>query len=387
MKKLIAVAFATYYLLLPTYCFSAPVELVLSLDESITSGSQNSQELLIAYEQSFIAEQRVKEARALIFPKIDLNFSGSQFQSDFPTVLSPVFSSLYLPSGSADSYYSTRVSMLQYLYAGGRYTKNLELAEKNLSQAQAQTDIIKNAKVREIKKAFYALLAAKEKIKVYENAPRSIQERIRMDLVKAKFEYDKKKLAFLKTTGLELTTMVDIHGALKVPVEDYDLNKCLAWASQHRPELRKTQFQEAINTLQVNLTQIERKAAISLGANYEWAGGAFPLEQRNWNATINMNFPIFDGWASLARTKQKTHQENESKIRRAEIQDQINYDVRQSILDYNFWKEREAYLSSRKTEQLEADKKIEAEIQWLEAVMQLMSVQAEMEWATGGPLK
>ncbi|MFH1368373.1 MAG: TolC family protein [Elusimicrobiota bacterium] len=387
MKKLLFFAVLISIFLLPSSVFSGPVERTLSLEESITTAMQISQEIMIAQEQVYIAEQRVKESKALIYPKIDLNFSASQFQSDFPTVLAPTFGSLYLPPGSNDNYYSTRFSLWQYLYAGGRYSTNLELAEKNLSQAQAQAEVIRNKRIREVRKAFYSLLVAKEKIGIYENIKGSAQEKARAELARAKYEYEKKKLYFLEIMGLELTTLIDVQGALKAPEGEYDLNKCLAWAIQHRPELRQTQFQEAINTLQVNLTQIERKATISLGANYEWAGGAFPLEERNWNATINMNFPIFDGWASLARTRQRRHQEEESKIRRADIQDQVNLDVRQALLDYNFWKSRESIQNSKRAESLESEKKLDAELQWIDSAQQLLSSHADLEWSIGGPLK
>lgn len=381
MKKSALLFAVASCFLLPPFVYSEPVERVLTLDESITTGTQNSHELLIAQEQSSIAEQRVKESRALIYPKIDLNFSASQFQSDFPTVLSPNFGSLYLPPGSRDSYYSTRFSLWQYLYAGGRYSKNLELAEKNYSQAQAQMDVIRNKKVRDIRKAFFAFIGSKEKIRVYENASKGSSDRYRSELARTKYELEKRKLFFIDTLGIELTTLVDIQGELKAPEGEYDLNKCLAWAMQHRPELRQTQFQEAINSLQVNLSQIERKASVSLGANYEWAAPEFPLNERNWNATINMNIPIFDGWASVARTRQRTHQEQESKYRRADIQDQIQLDVRQAVLDYGYWKAREAALAPKKNESPDL------EIQWLDAVQQAIFSQADIEWAIGGPLK
>jgi outer membrane protein TolC len=387
-RKGLAVVLALSYLLFPTYCFAQLAERVLTLDESLTTGLQNSQDLMIAKEQISIAEQRVGESKALIYPKIDFNFSASQFQSDFPTVLAPTFANLYLPAGSANSYYSTRFSLWQYLYAGGRYTKNLQLAVTNLSQAQTQAEIVKNRTARNIKKAFYVLLSSKEKIGMYEAYITAAKTRFipqaRQGLLKAKYEYQKNQLELLESMGIELNTIIDVQGTLKAPEDDYDLNKCLAWAFQSRPELRQTQYLETMNTLYVNLSQIERKATISLGANYEWAGADVALNQRNWNATINMNFPVFDGWASVARTKQKFHQETESKIHRSEIEDQIRLDVRRSLMDYAFWKDQEASLNAKRTENTDPEKRLEANLLWLESAKQVLSSQADFEWAVGG---
>jgi outer membrane protein len=387
--------------LLPAACsYGQQAERVMTLDESILTGTQNSQDLLIAGEQAIIAAQMVKESKAMIFPKIDFNFNASRFRSEFPTVLTPEFGSLYLPTGSMDSYYSTRLSLWQYLYAGGRYTKNVQLAEANLKQAQAMSDTIKNRTTRDVKKVFFSLLAAKEKIKAYEEAVaageakyRGIPERARWlsltksELAKARHDYEVGQLDFLDKLGIELNTVVDVEGALKSPEGEYEVNKCLAWAFQNRPELRQTQYQETMNALNVNLSQIARKASISLGANYEWAGGDLDLSQKNWNATINMNFPVFDGLASVARTKQRTHQEIESKIRRSEIEDQIRLDVRRSLMDLAFWKEQEASAGAKKAEASEPDRKLDAVLQWIEAARQAMSCQADLEWAIGKSLK
>lgn len=384
-------------LLLSSLCAGQQADRVMTLDESVLTGVQNSQDLLIAKEQIVIAEQRVKESKATIYPKIDLNFNASRFRSEFPTVLAPEFGSLYLPTGSMDSYYSTRLSLWQYLYAGGRYRKNVQLAEMSLSQAQTTADAIKNRTTRDVKKAFYALLAAKERIKAYEEAVAAYRgnaeksrwlSQAKLELAKAKHDYEVGQLDFLDKLGIELNTPVEIDGALKPPEGEYDVNKCLAWAFQNRPELRQTQYEETMNTLYVNLSQIARKATISLGANYEWAGGDLDLGQKNWNATINMNFPVFDGLAGAARTKQKAHQETESKIRRSEIEDQIRLDVRRSLMDLAFWKEQEAAAAAKKAEaSSEPDRKLEAALLWLESVRQAMSCQADLEWAIGKPLK
>ena len=44
-------------------------------------------------------------------------------------------------------------------------------------------------------------------------------------------------LHFLADTGLELTTGIQLQGTLTPPAEEYDLDKCLAWAFEYRPEL------------------------------------------------------------------------------------------------------------------------------------------------------
>jgi len=377
------------------------VEKTFTLDEAVITGLHNDQEYLALQEQVSFAQQRINEARALVYPKIDFNASASRFNNEQPIVLSPSFNSIYLPPGSRDMYYTTRFSLWQYLYAGGKYTTNLRLAEINLSQAQSQADALRNKIVLEVKKSFYDCLFQHEKINACEKAlaeaaapgekNNAVRGRavlfayhLKKNILEAKHDYEKCRLEFLKTVGSELNAVVDLSEGETWVVGDYDLNKCLARATQYRPELRQTQFEETIDSLRVNLSMMERYPTVTLGANYEWAGDNFPLNNKNWNATINFNVPIFDGWASWARIKQRRNQAREGKIRRAKIEDQIRFDVREAYMDYTFWRDR-------MTEPLQApagqepEEKLEAAIAALETRRNAIISTATLEWAIGGP--
>lgn len=375
----------------------AQVERVLSLDDSVALGIQNNQDLLSFKEQAAIAQQRVSEAISQIYPKIDFNFSISQFHNALPTVLTPSFNCLYLPPENRDIYYATRVSLWQYLYNGGRYTTTLRLAEINLSQAQTQADIARNKAVVDVKNAYYDCKILDMKIAAYERALADIaavkspgaagrwvssSAHFKAELLQLHHERDKALLRYLDTVGLELNTTVELSGELTVPQEVYDYNKCIAWAFQYRPELRQTQFQETIDSLRVNLSLSERYPTVTLGANYELANDRFPMEETNWNATININVPIFDGWASLARLRQRRYQAREGRIRRAKIEDQIRYEVRDACLDYAFWAPQAA-AGAGDLSSLDPEKRLEAALFQLDVLQHSLSSQANVEWAIG----
>lgn len=387
------------------FCFTIQLsaqqsERLFTLDESIVTAIHNSQELLSLSEQIEIAKNRINEARSQIYPKIDFNLSLSQFDNNTPTVLAPSFSSIYLPDTNKEIYYFTRFSLWQYLYAGGRYTTNLRLAEINLSKASSQYEAAKNEVVKETKKAFYDCLAAGQKVKTYEMTLNEIKElaekkplqkarwalfsgHVKLNLLKARHESEKTALNFLDTIGLELYTLFELQGELSVLEAEYNLNKCLAWAYENRPELKKTQFEETIDSLKVNLSLTERYPTITLGANYEWVGDQFPLTNKSWNATLNLSVPIFDGWASWARIKQRKNQAREGKIRRAKIEDQMRFEVRNAYLDYNFWINQLAAIKSTQTKELEPDAKLENMLLLIETTQQALNSQADLECAIG----
>ena len=363
--------------------FCENVQRVFTLEDGISTAMMNSQDVLLAKEQLQYSKQSIDEVKGQIYPKIDLNLSASRFDNAIPTVLPPSFSSIYLPAGNVNSYYTGRLALWQYLYAGGRYKTNLRLAEIKYSETQSQYEAMKNKIELEVKKAFYESLAIKEKIRIFERAAAGGgSARFRLEAAKAKHNYEKALLKFVSTIGLELDTSIDIKGELIAPNETYELEKCLAWAYQYRPELRQTQFQETMDGLRVNLSLIERFPTITLGANLDRVGNDLTFDQKSWNATINMNLPLFDGWTSRARIRERKNQARQGQLIRAQIEDQIRFEVRDAFLDYNFWKKQvDQYGSYSRTQDTEGS------IARLDTITEAIISQAILEWSIGKSFK
>ncbi len=367
------------------------VQRVFTLEDSVSTAMMNSQDILLAKEQLHYSKQSIDEVKGQIYPKIDLNISASSFNNAVPTVLPPSFNSIYLPASSSlsndgSTYYTGRLALWQYLYAGGRYKTNLRLAEIKYSETQSQYEAMKNNIELEVKKSFYNCLYIKEKIKIFEKAilrGGAKSAKLSLDYAVTKHDYEKSVLKFLSTVGLELDTIIDISGELIPPADAYELEKCLAWAYQYRPELRQTQFQETMDGLRVNLSMLERFPTITLGANLDRVGDDLTVDSKSWNATINMNLPLFDGWTSSARIKQGKNQARQGQLRRAQIEDQVRFDVRSAFLDYNFWKKQLGESSRLAVSQNDT----EGAISKLDTLYQAIVSQAVLEWAVGKSLK
>lgn len=370
-------------------------ERVLTLEDSVATAVRNSQELLSFNERIEYAKQRVNEARAQNIPKIDLNLTAAKFSNDMPTVLSPSFGSVYVPEGTKDIYYSSRFSLWQYLYASGRYTTTVRLAEFNLAQVKSQAEITRNKVILNVKKAFYASRILQEKIAAcressdVSNPRRGGMSAASFDdaLASARLEelehtYQRSLLSLLAELGLELDTRIALAGELLPPDDHYDLNKCLAWAYEFRPELRQTQFQETIDGLKVNMTLAERYPTVALGATYEWFGETMSLDRRNWNAAINVSLPIFDGWATWYRIKQQKNAARETQIRLAGIQDQVRLEVRQALMEYEFRRSQARGFDARFPADAAA-RKLERTLLKLDTLERLLASHAELEWAMG----
>ncbi|OGS19827.1 MAG: hypothetical protein A3J83_08110 [Elusimicrobia bacterium RIFOXYA2_FULL_40_6] len=335
-------------------------ERILNIVQSISLALNNRKEALLAEKDTKIAVERINEAESFNYPKIDMTFNYSRVETDHWMLLPPTFGSLLIPRTTPGDYYLTRLSLWQHVYSGGVYKSNFKLAQSNLERADSQKKIVQNDITFEVKKKFYSLLATEKKLEVYKSAIASIEENanitataskntteklraqdtlqeIKNEYTMLKNEYEKQKLEFLKTIGLELNTSFEIDETFEPVVEDYDLNKLLAWAFQYRPEPKQVQVQEDMDALSVKLSMAARSPTVSLGAHYEFPGETFSFDKKAWNATVNLSLPIYDGFASIYRTRQKSLQKDQNKLKRKDMEDSIQFEVRKSFMDYNFW--------------------------------------------------
>jgi hypothetical protein len=157
-----------------------------------------------------------------------------------------------------------------------------------------------------------------------------------------------RSLAFLSAVGLELYTQVELGPELWKPCRSRNpWRNC--WPGLKRPglEIRGTEYQREIDRLAVNLSESQRNPVVVFGATYELNNEVFPLDRAFWNATLNVNLPIFDGFASRARIRQTRLIASQNRISRAEVEDQINREVRESFGEVQFW---QSEMHDRKTD-------------------------------------
>ena len=102
-------------LFLATPVFSQNIERILTLDECTKLALNINQDILISKENILYAEQRVKEAKTLYYPILDLNFNLSRFNNDVSTLINSNYmpATILLPQGSRDYFYSTKIAFWQ----------------------------------------------------------------------------------------------------------------------------------------------------------------------------------------------------------------------------------------------------------------------------------
>jgi outer membrane protein TolC len=428
-----------YALLFTLYTGTAAAEAlqdrVLTLDDSVKLALNNSQAILSSREDVNIALQRVREAESLFFPSLDLNANWSKFRVDngTPMLLQPALGPTLVPSSPRQNFYTARANIYQSVYEGGR-SKNLwQQARISYERAKSANEALQTQVSAGAKQAFYDLLFAQEKQRYladllkHRDLPAgqagqpssteggSLTEQLHLESELAQIrtrasealqaEQDAER-AYLQALNLELGTTVLLRGDLETHPVNLDLAKLLAWSTQYRTELRQTEFQQELDALGISLSLSERQPTIGFGASYERTGNDLDLPVFNWAGTLNVNLPVsisdlVYGWAKV---RERRAQYRQAILKHAEVEDQIQLQVRQAYDHCRFWQAElaprqqslqrlQALLSAmqrqkaRPSERLEAERIVmEARIRFLEAVHGHLSDLAALERAVGKPL-
>ena len=291
MKKIIALCvglFAVLPLAAQTEYgvqFSNLVNEELTLESAIRLGLENNNKFLSAQQGIIIAEQQVKEARALFLPQLALQGSATWYDLDYPMVLPDSVGNRLIPSNNntdnKHQFFGAGITATQYLYSGGRLHNTLKIAQANLKQAQSHYEAIKNSLVRDIKQAFFALLYAQYNAQLAQTVQTKAKNYTRSmslsawDKVRAQYlssvlssvknaadnDLHKAQLAMLVVLNKELNSDITVKGDFK-PVEvQLDLPHLNLWSMQFRPELKSAIYALELDNLAIDLALSHRYPA------------------------------------------------------------------------------------------------------------------------------
>jgi outer membrane protein TolC len=324
--------------------FAANYEKILNEESAVQNAMTLNYEIITQSQKIELSTQKLKETRALYFPVVDLNINVSKFNNVSPSILFNNLSAMpvYLPAENIrDFYFSSRISVWQNLYAGGRINAANRLASINIDKSKNELNIVKNEVIFKVKTAFNESLYYKNKIKYLESLKNkrnsaAIGESIEI----AKLEYSKSILTLLNLIGLDLNTVLDIEDAFVARISNISLEQCMLLTYQYKPDLQYVWYQVSSDELTVNLLSMQRYPTIVAGATQEWTGEQILSEKSSWHIFFNVNFPVFDGGAMISRIKQADINMKASAINKTQKEENIKYYVRKVFLEYDFWKQK-----------------------------------------------
>lgn len=329
------------FILLLAFSFSAFAQnknLTLTMDEAINLALEKNSELKIVKMEVEKSEQKLREARSGLFPKLDLSGQYQRF------INKPV---IFLPPGSpfgqtleigSDNSYLAAAQLSLPLFALPLY-EGISLASDALEIAEQNYLSVKNKVVGDVKKSFLAVILTRETKDVMrqslKNAEDNFENIKRLNAAGTLSDYDvlraevqvenlkpvvlqmennyKLSLEALKVTiGLDANQNIDVVGDMefdesyKLPTEQEVIEELI----QNNPQLAILEKQVQLNDRNVSLEQAAYFPSLAGFGNYQYQTQAndFKFSDYRWVKTfvlgLQLQIPIFNGFKTQARVSQ-----------------------------------------------------------------------------------
>ncbi len=318
--------------------FAQNSKLTLTMDEAINLALEKNSELKIASLEVEKSEQKLREARSGLFPKIDLSGQYQRY------INKPV---IFLPPGSpfgptleigSDNSYNAAAQLSLPLFALPLY-EGISLASEALAIAEQNYSSVKNKIVGDVKKSFLAVILTRETKEVMQQSLKNAEDNFEnikrlnaagtlsdYDVLRAEVQVENLKPVVLQmennyklslealkvAIGLDANQNIDVVGDMdfdesyKLPTEQEIIEELL----QNNPQLAILDKQVQLNDRNVSLEQAAYFPSLAGFGNYQYQTQAndFKFSDYRWVKTfvlgLQLQIPIFNGFKTQSRVSQ-----------------------------------------------------------------------------------
>ncbi len=338
----------------------------LTLTSVILTAFQNNKDIQMQEQEIAIANANILGATSAFLPQISLQ--GTYTYND--KVLNPNIFSGYKNDNLANLAFSESV------YSGGANMANFKQAKLSLD-VQQETLRAKKLDVEfDARRLYYGLLLAYETERItkdaltqaiahcedvkqmykYGTASRFdlLQSGVQVsllepDVVRARNEIDSLKAELNKLLARDVDYPIETKEKLAYSFMKIDEKDFLKNAYLQRPEIKLKSLGIDIDKWGIQMAKSGYRPQVDISAGYSYRssnlGNMFNEKQRNWNAGISINIPIFEGFSTKAKVDAAKAQYAQAKINKDNLVDQIAVEVRKACLDL---KQAEAIIRSQR---------------------------------------
>lgn len=311
---------------------------VLTMDEAINLALEKNSEIKIANMEVEKSEQKLREARSGLFPKLDLSGQYQRY------INKPV---IFLPPGSplgptleigSDNSYLAAAQLSVPLFALPLY-EGISLASDAVDIAQQNYVSVKNKIVGDVKKSFLAVILTRETKDVMQQSLKNAEENFEnikrlnsagtlsdYDVLRAEVQVENLKPVVLQmennyklslealkvAISLDANQSIDVVGDMqfdeeyKIPTE----NEIIEELIHNNPQLAILENQVQLNDRNVSLEQAAYFPSLAGFGNYQYQTQAndFKFSDYRWVKTfvlgLQLQIPIFNGFKTQSRVDQ-----------------------------------------------------------------------------------
>lgn len=347
-------------------------KLVLTLDECLRLALSGNPFVLATKEREAAAEAQVRDAASRFFPSV--NGQGSDildkkvFTLEFPSFV-PGEPPQRVKFDFTKTYQFT-LAFSMPIFTGGRLISGFKQASYNLKATRETIRQSQQETVFSVKKVFYGYLLARdfaavagEAVALAEKHAANVKNlydaglaskfdllrsevqvaNLKPQLIRARNSLELGELALKNLLGLDLARPVEVRGELGVVPLDLNIEEAVVRALRQRPELSQLDFQRRMAAEMVKIARGSGLPSVAIGGAYNFWSNNFNFRNKNWESyytiSLNLNVPIFNGFASHAQVSQSKAVLRELELSGKGLAETIKLEVRQAVLNYGQAKE------------------------------------------------
>jgi outer membrane protein TolC len=346
-------------------------EPALTLPEAVRLAVERHPDVAKARAAADILKGKVREVRSQALPDVSLNFMTMRWRD--PSFLNasgidrfpPELRDALVPQGV--NLIDYRITVKQPLFTAGKVGTALKLASVESEGALSDIDRAQQDLSLDVVKAFYGLIWAERYQKLV--AETQEQRKLHADMARTRFnngvatEVDVLRSDVAVANGAP--DLVRAQAAIREAraLLNYYLNQPIdaplrlagdfldkAWeepnlealtleAFRRRPELSRLRIAERSAALQLKLANAENRLRADFTSDYG-VTSRLPTNLLNskfmrWDMSVNVTFPLFDGFKRSGMVYQATAAERSAHLERAKVEQQVRLALQQGLDEIN----------------------------------------------------
>ena len=372
----------TILLILTTFYVSADEHKVLTLEDSLQIAKQNNLKLMSAEQGLDTAKAQLKTVRSYLLPRISANGNYTYFKDVQKSVISAEGGFSFptpgedvdeMPTPNADNEADLielefgahhnlqgNVNLTQPIFAWGRYYIGYQAAKLQYEAAEKEFNALENNLRLEVYQAFYRVLIAQEFVKVSEQSVDLVQKQLQIaetsfeagmtanfdvlranvqlanataQLIRAKNGVRTAKNIYKTLLNLPLSEKISAEGTFETPEITIQLQELIKLAFEKRPEISQSRLNEEAGEKQLSVSKTRQLPDLSFFSNYQISHNERLTEMnRIWSLGLQINIPIFDGFATRAAIQQSESVLSQLQLGTKQTMSTVEFEVRNAYI-------------------------------------------------------
>lgn len=354
----------------------------LTLDDSLQIAKKDNLSIKSAEQKLIGAKTQVDLARSALLPRLSANGNYTYFKDIQKSVIQAEGGFGFPTPGQDMDQMSTpnpdneaelielefgahhniqgTLNLTQPLFAWGRIYNNYKAARIGYDAAEEDLSTSYENLRLTVYEAFYRVLIAQEFVEVAEQSVELVEQQLAIaessfavgattnfDVLRAKVQLANAKSQLIQTRNrvktakdsyktilnIPLTQEISVKGSFEIQQTEKKLDELISIAMTNRPEVKQSALNEEIGEKQLSIAKTQNLPDLAFFSNYQISHSERLTEMnRIWSLGLQINVPIFDGFASRAGVKQSESTLRLMELSSKQIKSSVEFEVRSTYL-------------------------------------------------------